>query len=283
MKTLIQNFLIFTILAGGLASCTDEKQDSDNKGEVNVKLTDATFPFSFVSEANMEIRKIEFRNSEGEYVTVFESEGNTGNRYNLLDYTNGNTATVNRSSLPVGTYTHSRVTFNEASVVMNGSITGSGENSIFNYNNNALGTYEVVCDPYLEVEDSGVSDVLIDIDVNSTFRFQSSFFGLNWFHQITNISGCACEPTFRVCDLNRTGKISGNVTYNGVNADNAFITVTLDENQIATHSEANGTYAFIGIKPGSYVVKVELEDGTVSEKTVTVNGTDNSNCDFVLN
>jgi len=271
------------LLSGFISSCTDNKEDSDNAGDVSVKLTDAAFPFDFVSKANVGITKIEFKNSTGEYITVFESGNTAGNSYNILDYTNGKTATVKDHTLPVGVYSHSRVTFGDASVNMIGSITGSGENSIFNFNNLSQKTYEVACYPVLDIEETGNSDVLIDIDANKSFQFQNSGFFGNWINLITNISGCTFTPNFRVCDLNKTGKITGSVTLNGVNSENAFVTVTVGNNEIATHTEANGTYAFIGIPEGSYTLKVELENGDVSSQTITLSGTNTANCNFVLN
>jgi hypothetical protein len=269
------------VFTGLLSACTDNKKDNDNVGDVSVKLTDAAFPFDFVSQANVGITKIEFKNSKGEYVTVFETSNNRS--YNILDYTNGNTATVENNTLPVGTYTHSRVTFGNASVNMNGSTTGSGGNSIFNFNNLPQKTYEVACYPVLDVEDAGNSDVLIDIDANKTFQFQSNGFFGNWINLITNITGCSYTPAFRVCDLNKTGKITGNVTSKGQNIKNAFVTVTVGNNEIATHTETNGTYAFIGIPEGNYTVKVELDNGNVSSQSVTVGGTNTAACNFVLN
>jgi hypothetical protein len=274
---------ILMVLAGFFTACTDNKEDSDNAGNVSVKLTDAAFPFDFVSKANVGITKIEFKNSNGEYITVFESNSTVGNSYNILDFTNGKTATVQNNVLPIGSYSHSRVTFGDASVNMIGSITGSGENSIFNFNDLSQKTYEVACFPVLDIEETGNSDVLIDIDANKSFQFQNSGFFGNWINLITNISGCTFKPAFRVCDLNKTGKITGSVTLKGVNSANAFITVTVENSEIATHTEANGTYAFIGIPEGSYTLKVELENGNVSTQTVTVSGTNTANCNFVLN
>jgi hypothetical protein len=283
MKTSMKKLFILMLIAGFFASCTDSKDDNDNAGDVSVKLTDAAFPFGFVSKANVGITKIEFKNANGEYITVFESGNSAGNSYNILDYTNGKTVIVKNHILPVGVYSHSRVTFGEASVIMNGSITGSGENSFFNFNNSYPKIIEVACDPVLDIEDAGNSDVLIDIDADKSFQFQSSGVFGNWINLITNIEGCTYNPTFRVCDLNKTGKISGNVTYKGVNTQNAIVTVTVSNNVLASHTEANGTYAFIGVPAGSYNVKVELEDGTTSTQSVTVGGTNTANCDFVLN
>jgi len=283
MKASMKMIFILMVLAGFFTSCTDNTEDSDNAGNVSVKLTDAAFPFDFVSKANVGITKIEFKNSDGEYVTVFETNSAAGNSYNLLDFTNGNTATVQNNVLPIGTYSHSRVTFGDASVNMIGNITGSGENSIFNFNNLSQKTYEVACFPVLDIEETGNSDVLIDIDANKSFQFQNNGFFGNWINLITNITGCTFNPAFRVCDLNKTGKIVGTVTLKGVNSENAFVTVTVGNNEIATHTEANGTYAFIGIPEGSYTLKVELENGTVSTESVTVGGTNTANCNFVLN
>ena len=277
MKTMMKKFLFFGLFAISLASCSSSAPDG--QGRVNVKLTDAPFPFSFATEANVGISKIELKNdSSGQYITVYESS--TNDSYNLLDYQNGKTATVETNNLPVGTYTMARVTFNNASVKMNGN-TASG-NSFFNFSSEAQGSYEETVNPSLVIEHTGTSNVLIDINVNKTFQFQGNggIFSA-WINELSSIVGCTFRPEFRVCDLDKTGSISGNVTVNGTKTANAIVTVTVGNKEVAANTDANGNYTIIGVQPGTYSVNVTTTDGTsITNKNIVVTGTGKATCTF---
>lgn len=272
------SILFFSLVALFLASCTSSAPDG--QGKTTVKVTDSPFPFSFATEANVGISKIELKNdSTGQYVTVYESTASGSGSYNLLQYQNGKTADVATNDLPVGTYKYARVTFNNASVKMNGK-TGSG-NDFFDFSSSANGSYEEQVSPALVVEHTGTSNVLIDVNVNKTFQFQGSggFFG-SWFTSLSSIMGCSFKPEFRVCDLDKTGSISGNVTINGKATANANVTLTVNGKEVAANTDANGNYKIIGVEQGTYSVTATTSDNVTVSNNVTVSGTANASCNF---
>lgn len=272
MTNLLKKLVLLTLLISSMYSCEKEDTSQGSKGDVTVKLTDAPFPFSFVSEANVGIAKIELKNENGEYVVLYETTVNTS--YNLLDYSNGATASVTTNSIAAGTYTHAKVTLSGASVVMNGSINdGSSEDTVFDFNSEMNSSYEVAIEPQLEVEEGEQSNILFDVDVNETFSFTSIGILEGWFDFITQIAGCNFNPAIRVCDLDKTGAIIGKVTVNGMNYENANVSVVVDGDTISTHTKADGTYTFIGIKAGDYEVETSVSNGGVRRNNVTVTGT----------
>ena len=288
MKNLLKKLVLLTLLVSVFAiSCKkDGEGDEEKQGDVTVQLTDAPFPFEFVAEANISIAKVELKNSEGNYITVFEASGGTSVTYNLLDYSNGETANVDTNKLDIGTYTHAKITFAGATVKMNGSIyEGEGEDTIFSdLGASTEGSYEYEILPALVVEEGETSNVLIDIDVNGSFSFSSGGlpFG-DWINFITQITSCSFNPEVRVCDLDHTGVITGEVTVSGEEAENANVTITKDGKILASHTKSDGSYTFIGVSSGTYQVSVTVKDEGTIKKDVTVTGTEtlHSNFDFL--
>lgn len=279
MTNLLKKLVLATLLISVMYSCEKDNASEGSKGDVNVKLTDAPFPFSFVSEANVGIAKIELKNADGEYVVLFETTANAS--YNLLDYTNGATASVTTNSIAAGTYTHAKVTLSGASVVMNGSTDdGSSEDTVFDFNSEANGSYEIAIEPQLEVEEGEQSNLLFDVDVNETFSFTTTGIFDGWFDLITQIAGCSFDPAIRVCDLDKTGTITGTLTVNGENYENAHVSLVVDGDTIAAHTKADGTFTFIGIKAGTYEVEMSIPNEGVRRNNVTVTGTGTVVTDF---
>lgn len=274
MTNLLKKLVLLTLLISVVYSCTEEDQDTKAKADVTVKLTDAPFPFAFVSEANIGIAKIELKNEDGDYVTLYETTASTS--YNLLDYTNGATASVATNSIEVGTYSHAKVTLGGASVKMNGSINDGGtEDTLFDFNAEATGSYEVAIFPQLEVEEGEQSNILFDVDVNKTYAFTTSnILPGGWFGFITQITGCNFDPSIRVCDLDKTGEITGTITVDGANTENAHVSVDVHGEIISAHTKADGTYTFIGINEGNYQLEISVVNEDTQRINVTVSGTD---------
>ena len=273
---MIQKLIVplFAILV--LVSC--EKDDTTipaGEGKVTVTLTDAPFPFGFVTQANIGVAKVEVKTATGEFVTLFD--GSTS--YNMVDLTNGVTAEVKTTNIEAGTYVEARVTLDDASVEL-------ANGMKFNLNSAATGTTTITIEPALVVEGGSASEVLFDLDIDNSFKFRHSGGGYfsDWISTISSITNCDFDANFRVCDLDRTGKITGKVTVDGNTEENAQVYVSVDGHKIYTHTKADGTFTFIGIAPGTYTVYINTEDGktaqagsiVVSEKgtatcTVTVN------------
>lgn len=272
MTNLFKKLALVALVMGVFISCDkDEDTIPDGQGAVKVKLTDAPFPFSFVTEANVGVAKVELRNATGEYVVVFEGSSS----YNMVGLTNGVTETVATANIEAGTYNQARVTLNAASVHLS-------DGTEFEMNSDAQGSYTVTIDPVLVVEEGDTSEVLFDLDINDSFQFQGAWIG-NWIPNIASILGCNFDADFRVCDLDQTGEIEGTVTVSGTALENAYVSVEVNGEEIATQTEANGSFTFIGIEGGTYTVSVETEaNGSMSVGNVQVSGTGTATCTLDL-
>ena len=282
MSNLLNRLVLITLLIAVFYSCKKDETTEETKGNVTVKLTDAPFPFAFVSEANIGIAKIELKNADGDYIVLFES--NTSTSYNLLDFTNGATASVATTAIATGIYSHAKVTLAEASILMNGNISDSGSgDTTFNFNSEANTSYEIAIDPQLEVEEGNESNILFDVDVNKTFTFTTSSILIDdWFSVITEIVGCNFDPSIKVCDLDKTGEITGTITLNGEHLENAHVTLIDKGETIAAHTKADGTFTFIGVKAGLYDIEVAIKEQRTQRMDVTVSGTNTSVVNFAF-
>ena len=266
-KVWFKSGIMLLMLTLFMSGCTKD----DQNGNVEVQLTDAPFPMSFVASVNMNITKVEVENAEtGEYVTVYEGSGT----YNVAALTNGATAEINVASLPAGTYDKVRVTVDGVNVALT-----DGRNFDVSAGQSFQAESNIV--PALHVNADGQSSLLIDVDLAESFDFELN----NWTDIISSVSQILgigdFDLDFRAADLSATGTVSGTVTdENGHVYANATVELEtgtdLDgdgqADYITTISDANGQFKFLGVPAGSYQIKVEAEDGTqlVSDGQITV-------------
>ena len=268
MKNTIKIFMVLTMVIALFTSCNDDDSNiPDGQGKVKVTLTDAPFPFEFVTHAKIGVAKVELKTNGGAYVVVYEGSAS----YDMLGLTNGATAEVGATNIDAGTYVQARVTLKSASVNLSNGVA-------YNLDSDAkANSYTVSIEPALVVKEGVSSEVLFDLDVNESFRFNGSGTGMGLFEWITSvdwIKGCHFNPHFRVCDRNQTGEITGIVKASDV--ENAQVYVTVGGERIYTHAKANGSFTFIGVNPGAYTVHVKTKNGKTAhsgEVTVTTGGT----------
>ncbi len=279
MKKTIKIFMALAMVTILFTSCDDDDDTNipDGQGKVKVTLTDAPFPFEFVTHANVGVAKVELKTNGGEYVVVYEGSAS----YNMIGLTNGVTAEVGTTNIEAGSYVEARVTLKSASVNLSNGI-------VYNLDSDAkANSYTVSIEPALIVEEGVSSEVLFDLDVNESFRFNGSGTGIGLFEWITSvdwIKGCNFDPHFRVCDRDQTGEITGMVKASDV--ENAQVYVTVGGERIYTHAKANGSFTFIGVNPGTYTVYAKTKHGDSArsgEVTVTAGGTVNCTVEVEAN
>jgi len=278
MKNVIKNLVILSAIIFAFASCNSD-DSSNNTGTVKVQLTDAVFPFNFVTEANVAVAKVELKTENGEFTTVFEASENGSATYNMVTLTNGTTAQVESTSLENGTYTEARVTLSDANIHLS-------NNTNYNANIDANTQTTVTINPPLVVEIGQDSNILFDLDLQNSFSFlgNGNLPWMNWINSITDITGCSFTPHFRVCDLDQTGAIGGAVSVSGANIENADVSIQVDGATVHTHLEADGSFKFIGVRNGTYAVSVETENnGSTTENNIVVSNNATTTCSLVIN
>ena len=193
----------------------------------------------------------------------------------MVKLTNGSTKNVVTTNIKKGTYAEARITLNAASVKLS-------NDTSFDMNADAQGSYTISISPALEVEEGEASDILFDLDINDSFEFNGAWMG-DWIPSVASILGCSFDADFRACDLDKTGKIEGTVTVSGETLENAYVYIEVNDQEIATQTEANGSFTFIGVAEGSYTVSVETEEnGSTSVTNIQVSGTGTASCTLEL-
>ena len=267
--------LILTLALFGLFSCnqidTNVPKTNSGTGSVVISLTDAPFPYDMVEEANITIDWVKLHRVDS-LVNQLGNKNENGNglkasdsvfvmmekdtTLNLLDLSNGITAVLSEMDIPAGTYNELRLHVTEASVKVVDDTTmyrlkiPSGEAS----------GIKVKIRPWLVVEDGVESEVLLDFDVNRSFKIIGNTHGKK------GIKGFMFKPIVRAINLSTAGKVEGMVTNEDEDkVKNAMITLYTDTDTIASSkSTVGGYYAIIGVPEGTYSMSCE-RDGYVTE------------------
>ena len=275
MKNKIKNFIVLVFFVTAIISCNKDEEAGipDGQGSVKTSIADGPFPFSFVTEANVEVTKIEVKTATGQYVMLYEGSAS----YNMVNLTNGVTAEVETTNIEAGTYTNARITIGSASVSYQD---GGGHSASVSGN---IATVNI--EPALIVEEGDNSEILFDVNLSESFTFGGLIGGMlpEWIPSSTLIGSCSFNPHIRVCDYDRTGRIEGSLTVNGSNYENAHVYIEVDGETISTHTTGNGSFTFIGVQAGTYTVHVTTVDNDEAELEVTVSGTSASSCNFTIN
>ena len=253
--------IILALALLGIYSCekvvTDLPNENSKSGTVIVSITDAPFPYDMVEEANITIDWIKLHkidsvlvdgeiDSDSDFVML---EKDT--TLNLIELSNGITAVMSELEVPAGTYNEIRFHITEASVkILDDTTTyrlkipGGGASGL-----------KVKIKPWLEVEEGVISEVLLDIDVNRSYKIIGNAKGKK------GIKGFMFKPVVRAVNLSSAGKVEGMVTNeDGDNIKHAMITLLSGNDTISsTKSTVGGYYAIIGVPDGTYTMECERE------------------------
>ena len=274
MKTTAKTIMLLMAMIISLSSCNKD----DDTGSVQVKVTDDPFPFEFVRKADLKITKVELKNTDNEYVTVFEGNANV----NMVNYRNGATANIGVKDVPPGTYKGARVTIDGAEVELS-----NGTN--FSVNANANAQVETPITPNFSISAKEEQAILLDIDLSDSFVFQGAFGG--WISDVAQITGISSfTPDVRVANLNASGAVSGVVKDNNgdvvANAE-AYVKYDYDGDglpeKVSTVTEANGSFKIIGLPAGDYTLHVEAKNNKEASANVTVNVDNVASVDLTVN
>jgi hypothetical protein len=237
------------ILLFALIGCNKD-DDGPGTGTLSIRITDAPFPIDLVEEANVTINKIEVRKKgDGEddgspFMVISEEVQN----FNLLELSNGVTASLVEIDIPVGSYDLIRLYVDAASVVLK-----DGTEYDLEIPSGAQTGIKCFVKPPFEVAGGLTTDLLLDFDVSKSFVVQGT--------PPDDIQGFHFKPVIRVTNLSTAGRITGTVLDSEyAPAPDVFLSlIDADTTFTSTFSDENGYYALIGIPSGTYDLKVEEE------------------------
>lgn len=288
MKTYKIALWVLTTLVVALSACSKYGNELSyiEYGTINLELTDAPFPYDFVSEANVTIFKIDARlkntletedtgesEDESNFITLYEGDMTA----NLLELTNGITKSMGEIEVPVGTYDLVRVYVSEGSVLLS-----DGTSYELNVPSGVQTGIKVFIKPGIEVASSITSDLLLDFDVHKSFKPKGNI------NAVSEITGFNFTPVIRAANMSVSGSLSGMVatTMGDVTTpiEGATVSVVSGATVISTtFTDANGGYMFLGLDAGNYRVTLEAMDyETLISEEVTIIAANETNLDFSL-
>jgi len=239
-----------------------------------VKMTDEPFPVGLLEEANVTIGKVEARRSSEDQGSPFRVLSEEDISLNLLELTNGITATLADLEVPAGEYDLVRLYVEEASVVM-------VDGRIFDLKvpSGAQTGIKVFIDPVIEVSGGITSELLLDFDVSRSFKVQGNI------NTPAGINGFIFTPVIKATNLSTSGRLTGTVTgENDEGLQGAQITVyAADTLNTRTFTGEGGHYTVLGLQSGSYDVEANLgEYQQQMEQEVIITSGNETIVDFEL-
>ena len=292
MKIKLMSFL-FLSLSIALISCSSDNKDNEF-GRIAIQLTDAPFPHDLVAEANVTIFKIEAR-SKGEgmdendapYLLLMEEDMEV----NLLDLTNGITATLVDTEVPAGSYDLFRVYVKGVNIVLT-------DGTVYDLKvpSGSSSGIKVFVEPNIIVDGGLTADLLLDFDVSKSFVAKGNR------KDAGGITGFNFKPVIKASNISTSGTLTGNITTligeEITPLEGAQVSIfpegsdfSEDASIISTFSDETGMYTILGLEAGIYDVVVELivesetemiEYKTVTAQGITVLAANKTTKDFVL-
>ena len=230
---------------------------TEENGRLTIALTDAPFPSSLVDEANVTIVGIEARSSDSSTTSPYLTLSTDTMSFNLLDLTNGLTASLVDIEVPVGSYDLVRLYVSEASIklldstVYDLTIPSSAQSGI-----------KAFINPSIEVAGGLTSELLLDFDVSKSFVVQGNP------DTPAGINGFIFKPAVKVSNLTTAGRLVGIVTDStSTGLNSALVTIlAMDTAYTSSVTDPNGEYQILGLPAGEY--DVVFGHGTYTPDTV---------------
>lgn len=290
LKLIIPGFILSVFL---FTACNmDENVLPENKGRINVHLTDSPFPINLINSTLVTIDKVEIRKrletdlngSSDTFIVLSEEEM----QINLLELTNGITEEIASADLEPGTYDLIRLHVVDATVLLN-----DGTTFDLKVPSGYTSGLKIKINPAIYLGEGQTSDVLLDFDVSKSFVVKGKIGG--------HINGFNFKPVVRAVYMGAAGRIEGNVSdTTGIVLENAMVKVlnpddemenagndeleesgddnNLENNEndnnhiVSSFTDVAGNYKLIGLPEGTYSVVCELEgyeNDTIKDVTVT--------------
>lgn len=280
MRKTISMLAALAFAAAPMVGCGDSDLSGSNTGRINVKLTDAPFPFSEVSSVNVFITRIDGSTGEQSDLEIADDTDHDGwttlvspnTSFNLLTLSGGNTTSLGIASVPAGTYRSFRLILDtdQSSVIVNNTPVNvvwpsAGQTGI-----------KVLLDQPYVVADGTTNDLLLDFDVGSSFVMRGNSITQN---------GLLFKPVIHAATVTAAASLSGTVHQDsaaGAVVAGATIEVlkagtaiddTVSANVVATGvTDVNGAFTIAFIPVGTYVVRATPPAATLYKPALLTGG-----------
>jgi hypothetical protein len=243
-----------------------DKPENSKNTILRIQLTDAPYPYSSVSSADITVESVEVRMDGGFHMLPVAAAPVS---MNLLDLQNGMTEVLVDTAISPGTIDQIRLVISSASVTLTDGRTfdlqvPSGESS----------GLKVFLSPGVQVASGLSTDLLLDFDVSQSFKpIPASAV------RTEDIRGFMLHPVLRVANLSQTGSVSGNVwndhgtpdTSDDTLIEGATVSAWSSNMQLSgTASNEQGFFKMAGLTPGTVTLFAEAPGFNSVNLDVTV-------------
>lgn len=268
-------FTVFAALLMIFSTGCNKSYNSNETGQLVIKVTDAPFPVDNIESATVTITKVEIRKAgdgvpDGNpFIVLLEDTIS----FNLLELRNGVLEELLNMEIPEGKYNLLRLYVEEASLKIK-----DGETYKVKVPSGQQTGIKIFVRPEFSVTGGLTSELLLDFDLARSFQMIGSF------NNPRGINGFIFKPVIRAVNYSTAGRIEGIVTdTSDVKIKNAQVWVKQDSVITESYTDTLGFYAFIGMPAGTYSVFATKESyDTVSYSDIKVVEGNRTICDFVL-
>ncbi len=274
LKLIITGIILSTIAFVG---CNQDEVTLENKGRLNVHITDAPFPIDLVSSTVVTIDAVEIKkkaeaemdDDESSFILLTDELM----EIDLLELTNGVTELIATTDLEAGIYDEIRLHVVDATVILK-----NGSEYNLKIPSGSSSGLKVKIRPSITINEGETSDVLLDFDLSKSFVVKGNLNG--------NINGFIFKPVVRGVYMGAAGRIEGNVAdtlgnpienvwvklWNPELEDDGESEIDDDSLVISTFTDAQGNFKLIGLLPGTYTITTEaagFKGGMIENLSVT--------------
>jgi hypothetical protein len=268
IKLLLGILSVLAILFAAGCQDLDGVHDTNQKGHLVIKLTDAPFPIDMIDSAMVYITKVEIRmKSEGEelgypYITLLE-ELEEPLEFNLLELRNGITAELVDMEIEAGHYDLIRLYVEEASLTVK-----EGETYNMKVPSGSQTGIKMFIKPDLHVAGGLTTEVLLDFNIEKSFILKGNT------KSPAGIKGFNFKPVIRAVNISTAGTIEGMVTNSDTAIQAASVWIEQDTVFSSAFTDEFGYYAMPGIPTGLYTISATIEgfDTVVYEGVEIIEG-----------
>lgn len=234
----------------------------EGTGRLTVDVTDTPFTHDLVEEARVSVDQVRAHASDSRssgWHTIYEGAPLV---MDLLDLRNGVTRTlVSLAEVPAGRYGKIRLRVEGASLRLVNGNEYSTDAGTLQLTSTATSGMQVRVDPPIEVRDGFSRTLLLDFDLAKTFHPVPA-------NDPLSASRFQLHKGVRAANLSVSGELRGTLTSGNGQALVGDATVyvlppgaaDLEDRVASTASDANGSWAVIGLRVGSYDVLARRDD-----------------------
>ena len=236
-------------------------------GTLKLSVTDDPFPLDLVAEAIVHVTEVKLHHeAEGDSGFISLPVPPGGITLELVALRNGITADLTTATLPVGSFAQARLVIDDAKLTLTNGNVYSTELGNLDLTSGKTSGLKIFIDPPIQIVADHTTSLIFDFDLSKTFHAVPA-------NDPPNAKKFKLMPGIRATDTVNAADLNGHVTMDDgtgqqVGVDTATVYVlppgetNLDNAVASTATTADGSYAFLGLKSGTYDVQAVKDTAT---------------------